>query len=61
MSVSLTRRIRRIGLLPSTKDKNGNTVHQYDPTFNLEAVQEIATTMRKEAKMRRMFLFKKKS
>jgi len=33
MPVSLARRIRRIGLLLSTKDEKGNRVHNYDPNY----------------------------
>jgi hypothetical protein len=33
MPVSLARRIRRIGLLLSTKDEKGNRVHNFDPNY----------------------------
>jgi hypothetical protein len=33
LPVSLARRIKRIGLLLSTKDEKGNRVHNYDPNY----------------------------
>lgn len=55
MPVSLARRIKRIGLLPSTKDEKGNRVHNYDPNYlEPESKAIIVATLKADAKAARI-------
>jgi hypothetical protein len=54
MSTTLSRRIRRIGLVPSIKNEKGLRVHIYDPAITAEDKDKIAAQLRAEAKARRI-------
>jgi hypothetical protein len=54
MPVSLARRIRRLGLLPSTKDDKGHTVHNHNPEMTDTRRQAATIVLRIEAKQRRL-------
>lgn len=53
MATTLSRRIRRIGILRSTTDESGKTTHNLDPAVTPEARESIAATLRKQAKVKR--------
>jgi ribosome recycling factor len=57
MPVSLARKIRRIGLMPSTPNAEGKTIRKYDPSITPERRATIAEELRTEAKARRVTAF----
>lgn len=62
MAVSLARRIRRIGLLPSTKDEKGFRVRNVDPTITEDEKKFLAAKLRNDAALaRRIFKDKLRS
>jgi hypothetical protein len=61
MSVTLARRIRRIGLLPSTKDEKGFRVRNVDPELTPEAREAIARQLRLNALAARIVARQKQS
>ena len=54
MPVSLARRIKRIGLLLSTKDEKGNRVHNFDPAVDEGCKVALAFLYQSEAKTARL-------
>lgn len=61
MPVTLSRRIRRIGLLPSTTDAKGNVTRNYDPALSEEDRAKQIADLKAQFKAARVAAFAKQA